>query len=84
LPDDTPLEEKPISWALVRLSQHAALFAELSDEERRAVYEALGCPAEVWKAIEEGDREKLQAMIDAEWPDDPDVVFHAVLRGVVR
>jgi hypothetical protein len=84
MPDDTPLEEKPVSWALVRLSQHAALFTELTDEERVRVYEALGVPQEAIDAIERGDRDALQELINAEWPGDPDVVFHAVLRGVVR
>jgi hypothetical protein len=84
MPDDTPLEEKPISWALYRLGKNAPLFAELTNEERVRVYEAVGLPQEAIDAIERRDPEALQELVNAEWPGDPDVVFHALLRGVVR
>lgn len=84
MPDERKLHEKPVSWALFRLGQHAPLFADLTDEERLRVYEAVDLPQEAIDAIEARDLERLNELVKAEWPDDPDVVFHALLRGVVR
>jgi hypothetical protein len=32
----------------------------------------------------DGNRQTLQGLIDEEWPDDPTVIYSAVVRGVVK
>ena len=79
--------EHPISWALATVAEHAELLIHLEDEQRKQFYAQLGLDADVIDLIENPsveNRESLQARIDKEWPEDPDVRYFAVVKGIVK
>jgi hypothetical protein len=87
MPIDQFRKDHPISWALATVAEHAELLIHLEDDQRRQLYAQLGLGEDVIDLIEnpsDGNRQTLQGLIDEEWPDDPTVIYSAVVRGVVK
>jgi hypothetical protein len=87
VPRDEFRELHPISWALATVAEHAELLIHLEDEQRIQFYEQLGLPGDAIELMEQPsdeNRQKLQSMIDQEWPEDPKVVYLGVIKGVIK
>jgi hypothetical protein len=87
MPIDELRRDHPISWALATVAEHAELLIHLEDDQRRQLYSNLGLSEDVIALFEQpsdANREKLQALIDEEWPEDPQVVYLGVVKGVIK
>jgi hypothetical protein len=87
MPRDEFRESHPISWALATMAEHAELLIHLEDAQRIQLYGQLGLSQDVIQLMEQPsdeNRQKLQSLIDEEWPEDPKVVYLGVVKGVVK
>jgi hypothetical protein len=87
MPRNNFKDDHPISWALATVAEHAELLIHLEDEQRIQLYEQLGLSGDVIELIErpsDENREKLQSLIDQEWPEAPKLFYLGVVKGVVK
>jgi hypothetical protein len=87
LPTNAFKDAHPISWALATVAEQAGVLIYLGDEQRIQLYKDLGLTSDVIDLIEqpsEENRETLQARINEEWPEDPQVVYLGVVKGVIK